>query len=383
MNNKRNVAIKLKRVAVMLSLTAASFIAKSQQASFVLTVKPVKPMPGYKSFLFYKKGPGNVVIDSVGFADGKFSLTGNTPYPQRAILYVEKENSNFSHGRNNKPGISFYLEKGEISVTLTDGAKTVISGTPLNNDYQAYLDVLAPFKVKEAALSARYVVANKNADAAEKGEVELAFAALKKERQKVEEQYLLGHTASLVSLEWLKTAGFEQQEKSRAIRLFGQLSEDLRNSPMGRAYAGLIKEAVSVEIGSLAPDFTAKDLEGKLVALSSFRGKYVLLDFWASWCVPCRKENPNVLKAFNNYKDKNFSILAFSLDEAQAAWSKAVKQDGLPWTQVSDLAGWGSQVARMYGISAIPANVLIDPQGKIIARDLRGESLQKTLAKVL
>lgn len=132
-----------------------------------------------------------------------------------------------------------------------------------------------------------------------------------------------------------------------------------------------------------APDFTLPDPNGKMISLKSFRGKYVLVDFWASWCGPCRQENPTVVAAFNRFKDKNFTVLGVSLDDNKAKWLKAVQDDKLTWTHVSDLKQWESIVVPMYQIQGIPFNVLVDPNGKIIASGLRGEDLEKTLSSVL
>ena len=132
-----------------------------------------------------------------------------------------------------------------------------------------------------------------------------------------------------------------------------------------------------------APNLTMNDLNGKPVSISDFKGKYVLIDFWASWCGPCRQENPNVVAAYNRFKDKNFTILGVSLDEDKAAWQKAIAKDNLTWTHMSDLKQWESAAVQTYGIEGIPFNVLVDPTGKIIANYLRGEELPNKLAEVL
>lgn len=145
----------------------------------------------------------------------------------------------------------------------------------------------------------------------------------------------------------------------------------------------LLAEAQKKLAPSKAADFTLPDVSGKPVSLSSFKGKYVLIDFWASWCGPCRKDNPNVVRAYNQFKDKNFTILGVSLDESKDAWVKAIQDDGLAWTQVSDLKFWNSAAAALYNVSAIPYNVLVDPDGNIIGENLHGEELVRTLQGVL
>ncbi|GAA4465843.1 TlpA disulfide reductase family protein [Nemorincola caseinilytica] len=139
----------------------------------------------------------------------------------------------------------------------------------------------------------------------------------------------------------------------------------------------------STETGTMAPELTLTTPEGENIALSSLRGKYVLVDFWASWCGPCRAENPNVLAAYNKYKDHNFTIYAVSLDHDKEKWERAIKEDGLPWIQVSDLKGWSSDAAVIYSIKSIPSNFLVGPDGKIVARNLRGELLEDMLSRVI
>jgi peroxiredoxin len=136
-------------------------------------------------------------------------------------------------------------------------------------------------------------------------------------------------------------------------------------------------------INQQAPEIAMPDLAGKTVTLSSFKGKYVLVDFWASWCGPCRTENPNVVEAYNRFKEKNFTILGVSLDQDKSAWQQAIAKDNLTWTHISDLKQWESAAVPAYGIEGIPFNVLLNPEGKIIASGLRGEGLIKKLEEVL
>lgn len=151
----------------------------------------------------------------------------------------------------------------------------------------------------------------------------------------------------------------------------------------GQEISKLISSSKIGMEGTQSVDFTQNDTANNPVSLSSFKGKYVLVDFWASWCGPCRHENPAVVEAYNKYKEKNFTILSVSLDQNKDKWKQAIKADNLTWTHVSDLKYWQNEVAQLYHIQSIPANMLIDPSGKIIARDLRGAALYEMLGKIL
>ena len=162
-----------------------------------------------------------------------------------------------------------------------------------------------------------------------------------------------------------------------------KISSELAGCPYVKDLDGIIKQLENVQIGKVTPEFSLPDTAGVSVSLSDFRGKYVLLDFWASWCPPCRRENPNVVKAFNEYKDKNFTIVGISLDKDKSKWMKAIADDNLAWTHLSDLKYWDSEIPALYGVRGIPANVLLDPDGVIVAKNITGEDLHKKLKEVI
>lgn len=166
------------------------------------------------------------------------------------------------------------------------------------------------------------------------------------------------------------------------LAAFNKMSEELRLSYNGQSLYKMLSADKITALGAVAPNFTQKDVDGKPVSLSDYKGKYVLVEFWASWCAPCRAESPNLLKQYAAYKDKGFEILGVSVDSDKAKWLEAIKKDGLTWTQVSDLKGWESDARKVYGISGVPANFLISPDGKIMGAHLTGEKLNEKLAKI-
>ncbi|GHT72627.1 hypothetical protein AGMMS50262_01890 [Bacteroidia bacterium] len=254
----------------------------------------------------------------------------------------------------------------------------------LDEDQQRLSEAIAPVVTKLRLLIEEYQNApkEKTEDETFASNIEARYEVLQTELKNSYITFVKNNPNSQVSLGILAELNQQSENPAEYIALLKGLSPELQNQESGKALAKQLQSQMATAVGAIAPDFTQKDTNNKPVHLTDFRGKYLLIDFWASWCGPCRRENPHVVRSYQKYKDKNFEILGVSLDNNKQAWLNAIAKDQLTWPQVSDLNGWQNAVAVQYQIFSIPKNLLLDPNGVIIAKNLRGEELAAKLSGI-
>src|SRR6266496_3166775 len=335
----------------------------------------------------------NRVTDSAMVKDNAYSFTRKFIDPGKATLTATYQSSDSDLMKTvpERDVITFFLEPGTINITSVDSfANTIIKAGKANIEFAKLLKQLKPYEDKEKHLGDAYDLAEKKYDSATlmdirtKLEIELdANDSIRSEN--VYHTYAKKNLNSPIALYTLQVyARYDFKNVEKVDPLFNRLPESVKSSNAGNHFKERIEIAKKLLPGKIALDFTQTDTSDNFVTLSSFRGKYVLLNFWASWCPHCRKDNPYLVKAFNKYKDKSFAILSVSVDKQgqKEKWLKGIHDDNLTWTHVSDLKLWDNAVAKQYGITAIPQNFLIDPDGKIIARNLMKEKLDNKLAEI-
>jgi len=359
-----------------------------------LKAKGVKS--GTKIYLFYQT-EGKKIVDSAMSDNGLFHLAGEAAKPLPATLVLDSGNEGYKsileHLNMTGNILQFYIHPGNI-VAGTDGAlcETKFFTSDINKDFSILQVNLNNIHRQEIKINQTILTEQ---DTAKLKPLEKTYDSLTMARMPILKKFIFGHPKSYISLVALsefycRLLGIDNYKLTNAHiteskEIFNSLDKQVRNTSDGGNLARQFSNTKLLAIGEIAPDFTQPDKDGNPVKLSDFKGKYVLVDFWASWCGPCRQNNSLLVKLYEEFSGKKFTILGISLDdvEGRAAWLKAVKDDGLPWMQVSDLKHWDNAVAKLYAIAAIPQSILVGPDGTIVLNGPTAEELKVKLNQLL
>ena len=355
---------------LLLSIVAASMTlaACNAQSGYKVT-GTVEGMPDGKAIIATVNGSTLDTLAKADVKNGSFEFTGNVSEPTGAYIMVIGQ----------RGAIPFMLENANITISAGHAGLTV-TGSEGQKIYDQFMAINATAQQEAMKLQQEFQAAN--GDQAKIQAIQEAYAKLMTDVQAKETELIKANPDSYVSA-CVIASGMGQMEYEQLKERYNLLGEKAKAGAQGKAIAAQIAKLESTAIGQIAPNFTITTPEGESISLYDIKGKVKLIDFWASWCGPCRGENPHVVEIYKEYHPKGLEIFGVSLDNNKEAWVKAIADDGLVWKHGSDLKGWQSAPAQLYSVSGIPHTVLLDENNKIIAKNLRGDELKQKIAELL
>ena len=355
---------------LLLSIVAASMTlaACNAQSGYKVT-GTVEGMPDGKAIIATVNGSSLDTLAKADVKNGSFEFTGNVSEPTGAYIMVIGQ----------RGAIPFMLENANITVNAGQAGLTV-TGSEGQKIYDQFMAINTTTQQEAMKLQQEYQAAN--GDQAKIQAIQEAYAKLMTDAQAKETELIKANPDSYVST-FVIVSSMGQMEYEQLKERYSLLGEKAKASAQGKAIAAQIAKLESTAIGQIAPNFTITTPEGESISLYDIKGKVKLIDFWASWCGPCRGENPHVVEIYKEYHPKGLEIFGVSLDNNKEAWVKAIADDGLVWKHGSDLKGWQSAPAQLYSVTGIPHTVLLDENNKIIAKNLRGDELKQKIAELL
>lgn len=316
-----------------------------------------------------------VDIDTAKIESGKFVFTGKVEGGAMMFIITDE----------NKALPPFFVENSNVKVTAYNDSlqKSVVKGSAATELFQVYMDEMNRTNEYMRKEYKKFQEARMTGDSDKVEVAKTEFEAARDNMMLFVRNFVRDNMSSPVTpliVKDILAPSLKANELDSILQAFSpKIKETQYCKELSTKVAGMLK----LSIGAQAPELEGKSPEGKVIKLSDFKGKFVLIDFWASWCQPCRRENPNVVKMYNEFKDKGLEILGVSLDQDEAKWKEAIKADGLTWPQISDLKAWGSELAAKYEIKGIPATFLLDKEGKIVAKNLRGQALVDKMKELM